>query len=387
MATALALLVAAGCASSPGPAASPASSGAAPESAPIGKTPFDAPPAAAHDIHVTLDLTAAREILASLRRPRFDMSDFQVLKDMTPIDLSIKDSGRGEEIFQRDFTAAWDPESRTAVFDFATVRREQERWQVVLAAVESGKRQIEEDAARRTAALLPGDRVVSSKLKVYVSFGIAGLADHLVVTAADGSSVIIIDLARALGDSGSESGSSQNQISRLVRLIAGESYRQAWGIYRDSNPAWTRPLPGLGTLEPLIRAVAESGPIAIFGFEESFFPLSTWLKEPMQRSMNEMNRMGERLLDAEADLDTRLTLTGEVKRPDFRRRVAGPAGAGMEDAILQAFGIDRLRQTLSQGPVAFFQEYDRASKQIRDLPPLSKVILEHLAAPPAATPH
>jgi hypothetical protein len=381
--------VAAGCASSSsGPSAPPpAAGGAAPQAPLLGKTPFDAPPAAAHDIRVALDLTAAREILASLKRPRFDMSDFQVLKDMTPIALSIQDSGRGEDIFQKDFTAAWDPESRTAVFDFATVRREQERWQVVLAAVESGKRQIEEDAARRTAALLPGDRVVSTRLKAYVTFGLAGLADHIAMTADDGSSVVVIDLARTLGDTGSESGSSQNQIARLVRLIAGESYRQAWGVYRDGNPAWTRPLTGLGTLEPLIRAVAEAGPIAIFGFEESFFPLSTWLKEPMQRSMNELNRMGERLVDAEADLDTRLTLTGEVKRPDFRRRVAGPAGAGMEDGILQAFGIDRLRQTLAQGPVAFFQEYDRATKQIRDLPPLSKVILEHLAAPAAATPH
>jgi hypothetical protein len=166
-----------------------------------------------------------------------------------------------------------------------------------------------------------------------------------------------------------------------VRLIAGETYGEAWRSYREANPAWSRPLPGLGPLEPLVRTVAEAGPVAIFGVEESFFPLSTWLKEPMQRTMNDMNRMGERLVESENDLDTRVSLAGELKRPEFRRRVAAPGGAFMEDGIIQVFGIDGLRQTLSEGPVAFFQEYDRATKQLRDLPPLSKVIVERLGAP------
>lgn len=119
----------------------------------------------------------------------------------------------------------------------------------------------------------------------------------------------------------------------------------------------------------------------MFGVEESFFPLSTWLKEPMQRSMNDLNRMGERLIESESDLDTRVSLSAEIKRADFRRRVAGPGGAYMEDGIIQVFGIDATRKTLSEGPVAFFQEYDRATKQLRDLPPLSKEIVERLNAP------
>jgi hypothetical protein len=371
------LLVGARCSSAPAPAG-----GAGGTAAPMpGKTPFSAPPAAAHDIRISIDATAAREILASLARPRFQMSDAQVLQDMLPIQLAIKDSGRTEEVFQRDFAAAWDPESRTAVFDFATIRRERERWEVLLAAVTAGKGQLEEDARRRVAALLPGDRVVVAKVRVDISFGLAGLADHLTAAAPNGDPVIVIDLARALGEA--EAGPAQNQITRLVRLIAGETYREAWEAYREANPAWSRPLPGLGPLEPLVRTVAEAGPVAIFGVEDSFFPLSTWLKEPMQRSLNDMNRMGERLIESESDLDTRVSLAGELKRPDFRRRVASPGGAFMEDGIIQVFGIEGLRQTLSEGPVAFFQEYDRAAKQLKDLPPLSKVIVERLGAAPA----
>ncbi|MGH9366501.1 MAG: hypothetical protein ACRD3M_02355, partial [Thermoanaerobaculia bacterium] len=152
---ALALLFSAGCASAP-----PA--GQSPAAAVAGTTPFSSPPAAAHEIRVSVDTRAAREILGSLSRPRFDSTDVKVLQDMLPIRLAIQDAGRPEDVFQRDFAAAWDPESRTAVFDFATVRREKERWQVLLDAVSTGKDEFERSAAARAAALLPGDRPVKA---------------------------------------------------------------------------------------------------------------------------------------------------------------------------------------------------------------------------------
>jgi hypothetical protein len=371
------LLLAAGCASAPPPGRSPAAT------AP-GKAPFSAPPAASHEIRISVDTRAAREILGSLSRPRFDSTDVKVLEDMLPIKLAIRDSGRSEEVFQRDFAAAFDPETRTAVFDFATIRRERERWGVLLDAVASGGEGINPPSAAHTTALLPGDRQVSVKLEAFITFGLAGLADHMVVTTPGGTPAIIVDLARALGEG--ESGPASNQVSRLVRLIAGEAYRQAWSAYREGNPAWKRPLTPLGPLEPLVRVVAEAGPVALFGVEDSFFPLSTWLKEPMHSSMNELNRMGERLIESETDLDARVLLASEIKRPDFIRRVAGPAGAYMEDGIIQVFGLDALRGTLSAGPLAFFQEYERATRQDRDLPALSKVIGERLAAATPAAP-
>ena len=257
------LVLAAGCAGGPAPDRSAAASTP-------GKAPFSAPPAASHEIRVSVDTRAAREILGSLSRPRFEPSDVKVLEDMPPIALAIKDSGRSEEVFQRDFAAAFDPETRSAVFDFATIRRERERWEVVLEAVSSGKDQIERLAASRAAALLPGSPRVEAKLDVFIMFGLAGLADHMSVTLPDGSPAILVDLARVLGDA--EPDPTSDQVSRLVRLISGQAYRQAWATYRSLTPAWRGPLTALGSLEPLVRNTAEAGPVAIFSIEDSFFP-------------------------------------------------------------------------------------------------------------------
>jgi hypothetical protein len=384
-----ALFAACGCAGGGAGPSSPASAPAAavpsrPAEAAPGKAPFTAAPAAAHDIRVTVDTRAAKEILLSLARPKWDPTDVNLLEDLTPIKLAIQDASRDDETFRRDFGAAWNPENKTAVFDFATIRHELDRWQVMLEAVNAGRAELERESSRRAASLLPGDRVISARLTVYVSFGLAGLADHLVVTLPDGTPAMVVDLARVLGDV--EPGVAASQVTRLVRLMSGEAFRVAWAAYREGNPAWLRLPAALGALEPLVRVTAESGPVAIFGIEESFFPLSTWLKEPMQRSVNDLNRMGERLIESEADLDTRLSLSSEVKRPDFVRRVAGPAGAYMADGIVQTSGIDGLRQTLSRGPVAFFQAYEAAGHRLKELPPFSKPVADRIAAAAAAPP-
>jgi hypothetical protein len=356
-------------------ASAPSTAGPAAPAVP-GKTPFSAPPAAAHEIRIAIDTRPAREILGALSRLKFESADVKVLEDMLPIELTIKDSGRPADVFERDFAAAWDPENRTAVFDFSTIRKEKERWQTLLEAVASGKAELEKSSASRAAALLPGDRPIQTRLAVYITFGLSGLADHLVAATPDGTPVIIVDLARALGEG--DTGPATNQIPRLVRLISGEAYRIAWSAYREGSDAWKRPNPDLGPIDPLVQMVAQSGPVAIFSLEESFFPLSTWLKEPMQRSLNDLNRMAERLTEADADLDTRVALGAEIKRPEFMRRVAAPAGAYMEDGIIQTFGVDALRGALASGPTAFFREYDRATHQNKDLPPLAKDIVSRL---------
>jgi hypothetical protein len=291
--------------------------------------------------------------------------------------LSIQDSGRPADIFERDLAAAFAEEASTAVFEFRSIRAERDRWTALIETITSADSLIRK-AEQSAAALLPEDRPISLELQVFLSFGLAGLADHILVRTSDGRHAMIVDVARALQ---STTEPPESQRARLSRLIAGGAYREAWAAYRDASPAWQRPDPQLGQLEPLLRAVAESGPVALFSVDENFFPLSVWLKDPMNRTIGDMNRMADILADPETDLDRRMEMTAEIQRPEFSRRLAGPAGAFLSDAVVQAEGLPAFRVALAGGPRTFFQAYDRVSRASRDLVALSKTIQERLRLP------
>jgi hypothetical protein len=340
------------------------------------RAPYDAPPGAPHGIDVQIDTRAAREILESLSRPKLDPQDARLLEDLPAVRLAIQDSTRPPEVFERDFAAAFDENSRTSVFDFRTIRQERNRWKVLLEAVAAREKDLVRAASRRAAALLPGDRAVNAKVRVYLSFGLSGLADHLVLPSVGGQDTMVIDLARALGEAQGEP--PESQILRLARLIGGEAFRQAWAIYRRDNPAWTHPQPQAVPVDLLLLTVAEAGPAAVFSVDENFFPLSVWLKVPMKRSIDELNRRAERFAQAQDNLEARVSLTTELKRPDFVRQLAGPAGAFLADAIIQTSGLDALRAALQQGPKAFFQAYEKACQADKSLIPLTHVIRERV---------
>jgi len=353
-----------------------ASGSKTPAPAPVQKAPYDAAPAAAHAIDLQIDARAAREILESLSRPRLDVQDAKLLEDLPAVRLAIQDSQRTPDVFERDFAAAFDEKSRTSVFDFRTIRQERDRWRVLLDAVVSREKELVRLATRRAAALLPGDRAVSAKVRVYFSFGLAGLADHLVMASLGGQDTMVVDLARALGEATGEP--LDSQISRLARLVAGEAFRQVWAIYRRDSPAWRGSRPETAPIDLLLRSVAEAGPAALFAVDENFFPLSVWLKAPMKRTVEELNHRAERFARAQENLEARVELTTELKRPDFVRQVAGPSGAFLADAIVQMSGLDALRAALQNGPRAFFQAYGKASQADKSLIPLTHAITERL---------
>ena len=357
-------------------ACSSASSGRTPAPAAVSRAPFDAPPAAAHAVEIEIDSRAAREILESLSRPRFEPTDARLLQDLPAVRLTVQDSKREPEVFERDMAAAFEEKSRATVFDFWTIRQERDRWRALLSAIASREKELARMARQRASALLPGDRAVSARVRVYLSFGISGLADHLVLADAMGEDTMVVDLARALGESQGEP--LDSQISRLARLIAGGGFRQAWIVYRRENPAWSH---GRGTMAPidqLLLLVAEAGPAALFGVDENFFPLSVWLKTPMKRAIDDLNRNSERFAQAKESLEARVELTGELRRPDFARQVAGPAGAFLADAVIQTSGLDALRTALQKGPHGLFEAYEKASQADRNLIPLSHTIRERV---------
>lgn len=340
------------------------------------RAPYEMAAPSPHAIEISVDPRPAREILESLSRPRFESSDVKVLEDLPAVRMAIGDSGRSAEIFERDFASAFDASARTAVFDFHTIRDRRERWKALLEALESRRAEIARVAARRAAALIPPDRPVRLRVEASVSFGLAGLADHLVGSGFDRREILIIDLARTLGDSEGES--LDGQLSRVTRLIAGETYRQGWNLYRQSSPSWNHADPSLGEMDLLLRSVAESGPVWLFTIDENFFPLSVWLKEPMKRAIEDFNRRADRVAEAQGNLEARVEMTAEMRRPEFRRRLAGPAGAFLTDAVVQTLGLDAFQIAMAKGPRAFFEAYDRASQANRALIPLPKSVRERL---------
>jgi hypothetical protein len=340
------------------------------------RAPYEAAPAAKHVIEIEIDSRAAVDLLAFLSRPQFRVDDAKTLEDLPAVKLTLRDSGRTPEVFERDLAAAFEEEAHSAVFDFHSIRASRPRWEELLSTLPARGGDLARMAAERAAALLPADRPITARLKVFLTFGVAGLADHLVVAMPDGSEAMIVDLARALGDAAGES--VDNQVERVARLIAGEAFRQSWRAYRSGSPNWTRRDPSLGQLEPLFQIVTELGPAAVFHVDENFFPLSVWLKEPMKRTMAELNRIAERLVESESELEQRMALSLEIRRLDFGQRVAGPGGAFLSDGIIQNLGLDAFRTALAAGPKAFFLAYDQAQQKSRDLIPLSQVIRDRL---------
>jgi hypothetical protein len=281
-------------------------------------------------------------------------------------------------VFERDLRAAFDTEARVAVFDFRAVRDSLTRWQAFVAGVAPREAEMAKMAVAHAVALLPSDAPAPARLDANLSFGLAGLADNIVARTPDGGETMVIDLARALGESDAES--LDARIARLSRLIAGAAFRQAWGNYRANSPAWKQPEPELGPYEPLMRIIAEAGPVALFAVDESFFPLSTWLKGMQKKASYDLERAATAIAESETELDKRVEVMSELRRADFARRVVAPIGMFLADGIRVAAGPDALKAALAGGPHAFFLAYDHASQKNKELMPLPKLIKDRLAA-------
>jgi len=349
----------------------------------VAGAPYNSAPVGNDTVAVTLDLEAASRILDALSAPRFDPDTAQALETLPAVQAAIHESKRPADVFEHDLEAAFDEKARVTLFDFRHIREDRARWKELLATIISSRDELTRLASDRARSLMPGDRTVSVHTAVLLTFGLPSRADHLAVPTADGSNwSVVIDLSRALSDS--QGASSAEQIKRLSRLMASEAFQRAWAEYRSTGPAWQKRDLTLGRLEPLLRRVAEVGPVALFSVDENFFPLSVWLRQPMRDDLDELNRTADRLLSTEGDLEARMEVAAEIQKPEFTASVAGPAGAFLSDGIVQVLGIGAFRTALAGGPRAFFETYDRASQnKSSGLIPLSKTIRSALAGSPA----
>lgn len=349
---------------------------------PAARAPYDSPPVAGDVVTIALDLEPARRILAILSAPAFNPDAARELESLPAVQAAIRESKRPAEAFEHDLAAAFEEKTRVTGFDFRRIREDRARWGELVTMISSRQAELTKLTSDRARALLPADRPVSVTIAIALTFGLPGRADHIAVSDAQGAGwSLVVDLSRALSDV--QSSSPAEQITHLSRLMASEAYRRAWAEYRAASPAWQKRDPSLGQLEPLLHRVAEAGPIALYGVDENFFPLSVWLKQSMKSSLDELNRVADRLVSTEGDLDARMGIAAEIQKPEFTSTVAGPAGAFLADGILQGLGLDAYREALAGGPRGFFAAYARAAdKKGSGLMPLGKAIREQLAAPP-----
>jgi len=344
------------------------------------RAPYDTSPANPGPVTVSLNLRPARELLALLSKSQYDANDARAIELLPVVQSAIRESGRGRDVYEHDLAAAFDAQQRINVFDFRRIRDDRTKWEALLSQISTREGELTKRVSDRARALIPATPAVPVSVPVAMTFGLAGRTDQIVVATSEGEArTLVIDLDRALADL--QSSGPNEQIQHLSRVMATEAYARAWAQYRSESPAWSRHDAALGQLEPLVRAVAERGPVSLYGVDENFFPLSVWLKEPMKTSLDDLNRVADKLLSTEGDLDARVSLQSEIRRPDFAVRVAGPAGAFLADGIVSAFGVDAYRTALAAGPTAFFAAYDKASQDKgHGLIPLSKAIRERLAA-------
>lgn len=343
--------------------------------------PYDGPPAPNVAVEVTLDLEAARGLLELLSEPAFDADRARALESLPAIEAAIRESKRGPDVWEKDLASAWDEKARTTLFDFHHIRDDRARWSALLATIASRQAELTRAASDRARALMPSDHAVAVRQAIFFTFGLPGRADHVAVPSPDGSSwSVVADVARELSDE--PSAAPEEQVKHLSRMMAGEAFRRAWAVYRAASPAWQKHDASLGTLEPLMRKVAEAGPVALYAVDENFFPLAVWLRQPMRESIDELNRYADRIATAGGDLDARMEVAAEIQKPEFAADLAGPSGAFLADGVFEALGVDGYRAALAGGPRAFFEAYNRAAqKKTIGLVPLSKAIRQQLAAP------
>ena len=342
--------------------------------------PYDGPPAPNVAVEVTLDLEAARGLLELLPSRR-STPTAPVRSSRCPRSRPRSANRSEDRRVGEDLASTWDEKARTTLFDFHHIRDDRARWSALLATIASRQAELTRAASDRARALMPSDHAVAVRQAIFFTFGLPGRADHVAVPSPDGSSwSVVADVARELSDE--PSAAPEEQVKHLSRMMAGEAFRRAWAVYRAASPAWQKHDASLGTLEPLMRKVAEAGPVALYAVDENFFPLAVWLRQPMRESIDELNRYADRIATAGGDLDARMEVAAEIQKPEFAADLAGPSGAFLADGVFEALGVDGYRAALAGGPRAFFEAYNRAAqKKTIGLVPLSKAIRQQLAAP------
>jgi hypothetical protein len=341
----------------------------------FGNAPYEAEPAGPEKIRVHIDFAAVEQILDALSAAKPKPGDASALRALPAVRDQITESGKDASDWDRDFANAFSEDSRPSSFDLRSIRLDRDRWRVALAGLHDDGDKIARLAARRAAALLPGDAPVELDSDVELTFAMAGLEDHAVARTGENRIRILIDVGHTVSTSTGDSPAERSDA--LARLIAGETFRAAWDRYRAASPGWQKAAGS--ALEPLARAVTVAAPVALFAFDRNFYPLAQWLHDPMIRGIDALNHAAAGLLDPKTDLAVKAETLTALRRPGLRGDPAIGAGAFLADGVFQQLGHAELVRALAAGPTGLFEAYIRASGKGSNLPPLSEALRKHIA--------
>jgi len=141
------------------------------------RAPYDTPPVNPGPISVTLDLRAARQMLALFSRTQFDANEAQAIELLPAVQATIRESGRGKDVFEHDLAAAFDEHARITVFDFRRIREERSKWEDLLSQISSREAELTKRVSDRARSLLPASPAVPATLPVALTFGLPGRTD------------------------------------------------------------------------------------------------------------------------------------------------------------------------------------------------------------------
>jgi hypothetical protein len=355
--------------------ASRLSAAAAPGNAPaFGNAPYEAEPVQPERIRVTIDFSAAEQVLDALSQDKPKPGDASALRALAAVRDQIAASGKDSADWDRDFAGAFSEESRPSSFDLRSIRLDRDRWRVAIAGLEENADKIARLASRRAAALLPTDAPVRLSCDVELTFAMAGLEDHAVSHLGDERIRILIDVGGTVSSSTGDT--PEERSDALARLVAGETFRAAWDRYRALAPGWQKP--GLGVIDPLARALTIAAPVFLYAFDRNFFPLAKWLHDPMLLGIDALNHEATVLLDPKTDLSQRAEILASLRKPGLRGDPALGAAAFLADGVFQRLGYEELLRALAAGPSGLLQAYARASGKGSNLPPLSEALRKHM---------
>lgn len=336
--------------------------------------PFDMKAPTPHRISMAVDTTIARDILTVLSGREEAPAALRRLRSSSPLSVAFESERvKADQFFGKLASAA--AGSPDPLFE-----------KVALNAKTYGDwlNKFDEDGvllARATglriASLLPAKPEITSEVLVIPVFGLARFAEVDAVSEGD-RIYFLVDLERVALDA--RTGMLPREaLLKVLRSTASSAWKTYFDRGARSSTVWSSPT--ASPFDTFLASTISEGPATLFLFPDEFFPLSTFLEEPINRSFEKWNSTAEVLLDGKKDEKARKAVLENQKPDDFWGRHTGIVGAQITEGLLRHDGRTAFLEALALGPRAVATLYSATAKKAK-LPVFAKPVRKYLEEPP-----